>query len=149
MWCDSFDADLLKVVPGAAVALGDTEGLELSTYSNPTDGKINCPSEWSTEDGFTAFFWTNPDRKPPQVYYTTAPVTGCTFLEAVRDEWVHHAILNVNGTEIWRPPVRLFERLMYDVRGWTALGEGTRGDIRTEVIAGLTAAADRLRRAAR
>ena len=46
LWCDTFDADLLKVVPGAEEALGDTAAIELLTYSNPTNGKINCPAAW-------------------------------------------------------------------------------------------------------
>jgi hypothetical protein len=138
MWCDDFDADLLKVVPGAAEALGDTAAVRLLTYSRPTGGKINCPSSWN---GVGALFWTAPEHKPDACYYTDAPVTPCTFLEAVRDEWVHDSALVVNGALVWQAPVRLMERLMYDVRGWTVLTDGHRAEVRGHVLASLDAAA--------
>jgi hypothetical protein len=142
MWCDTFDADLLKVVPGAEDALGDTAGVRLLTYSTLTNGKINCPASWN---GAGAFFWTSPDHQPDRSWHTGKPVAGCTFLEAVRDEWVHCAALNVNGALVWQAPVRLMERLMYDVRGWTVLADAGRAEIRGWVLASLDAAARRLR----
>jgi hypothetical protein len=146
MWCDTFDADLLAVVPGAAEALGDTAGIHLRTYSHPTGGKINCPSAWNTyDDGLVAFFWTADEHRPDGSYYTDAPVAECTFLEAIRDEWVHSCAVSVNGVIIWRPPVRLMEQLMYDLRGWTIMPDALREDTRGNALRSLEGAANRLR----
>src|SRR5262245_25223285 len=131
MWCDSFDADLLKIVPGAMEALGDTAGIPLLTYSRLTGGKINCPSSWN---GTGALFWTGPEHRPPACYWTDAPVAECTFGEAVRDEWVHTSALVVNERLVWQPPWKLFDRLMYDVRGWTVLDDPEREETRRHVL---------------
>jgi hypothetical protein len=146
VWCDSFDADLLKVVPGAAEALGETAGLELTTFSRTTGGKINAPSCWHADAGLASFFWTGPQHKPGPFYYTNQPEAACTFLEAVRDEWVHSAVVVVDGWVVWCPPVRLMERLMYDLRGWTVLDGGEREKIRGDVLASLRSAAMRVAR---
>jgi len=74
MWCDTFDADLLAVVPGAAEALGPAAEVRLLTYSRLTNGRINHPSCWSTDEGFAAFFWTGARYRPPAGYVTDAPV---------------------------------------------------------------------------
>jgi len=145
LWCDTFDADLLKVVPGAEEALGDTAAIELLTYSNPTNGKINCPSAWHTDEGLVSFFWTDPAFRPPSGYVTSDPVVPCTFLEIIRDEWVHGQVVSVNRQIVWRPPERLMDRLMYDLRGWTVLSDADRAAIRGQVLAGLDLAARRFR----
>lgn len=147
MWCDTFDADLLAVVPGAAEALGETASIRLETYSLLAGGKINHPSCWSTGGGFTAFFWTAPGFRPAASFCTDAPVAECTFLEAVRDEWVHACTVAVNGVLVWLPPVRLMEKLMYDLRGWTVLPGDAREEIRGQVRDSLEQAAERTRRA--
>jgi hypothetical protein len=144
MWCDSFDADLLKVVPGAADALWPTGGIQLQTLSRLTDGAINCPSAWNTDHGLASFFWTAPEFRPAACFITNDPVSDCTFLEAVRDEWVHSCVVCVNGSVVWRPPVRLMMRLMYDLRGWTVLEDADREAIQSGVRRSLEAAAERL-----
>jgi hypothetical protein len=144
MWCDDFDADLLKVVPGAAEALGDAAHIRLETYSRLTDGKINHPSCWNTDGGFTAFFWTHPDHRPAGCWVTDERVVECTFLEVIRDEWVHSCTVDVNGHTVWRPPDRLMERLMSDLRGWTTLSDEDREAIRESVRRSLRAAAERV-----
>jgi hypothetical protein len=144
MWCDDFDADLLAVIPGAATALGESAGAALLTYSTLTGGKINSPSAWNTAAGLTAFFWTSPQHRPDACWATSDPVVPCTFMEAVRDEWVHSCAVSVNGLLVWRPPVRLMERLMYDLRGWTVLPGDEREQIRRDVLASLESAARRL-----
>jgi hypothetical protein len=146
VWCDTFDTDLLKVVPGALEALGDTAGAELRTHSHVTDGKINCPSAWNTYDGLAAFFWTDDRFRPDACYRTDEPVVPCTWLEAVRDEWVHGGVVIVNGQVVWRPPAGLMTRLMYDLRGWgTPLTDALRAETRGHVLASLDVAARRLR----
>lgn len=144
MWCDDFDADLLKVVPGAVEALGPAASVQLQTYSRLTDEKINHPSCWHTDAGIAAFFWTVPEGRPPAGYSTDDPPAECTFLEAVRDEWVHDCVICVNRHVVWQPPGRLMERLMYDVRGWTVLTEAQRTDACQSVLRSLEAAAQRL-----
>lgn len=147
LWCDNFDADLLTVVPGVDDALGDIADMQLWTHCRPTDGRINSPAAWHTDLGLTAFFSTDRDRPPaPAHYLTNDPLVRCTFLEAVRDEWIHSSVIVVDGLVVWEPPVRQFERLMYDVRGWQILPDGEREAVRGDVVASLLDAAERVRR---
>ena len=144
LWCETFDADLLAVVPGAAAALGHAGDVELHTYCDPTNGRINCPSSWWTDEGLAAFFST-PDRdpRPSPHYWTASPLVRCTFLEVVRDEWVHGAIVVVNDQIVWQPPARHMERLMWDMRGWgTPLDDGERIDLHEDVMQSLEEAAE-------
>lgn len=145
MWCDSFDADLLAVVPGAAEALRDTAGISLRTYSKLTDGQINHPSAWHTHEGLSAFFWTTGRGRPDRSYLTDAPLAKCTFLEAVRDEWIHNCLITVNRSLVWRPPSDLMTRLMYDVRGVIRLSDRERAGTWGQVLASLDLAARRFR----
>lgn len=147
LWCEGFDADLLAVVPGALDELGDTADVKLWTYSTPTNGKINCPASWWTDAGLASFFSTT-DRSPiPASFRTSDPLVDCTFLEAIRDEWVHQSLILVNGVLVWRPPARAMEQLMYDVRGWhrVKLTDDERDEIRDEVLTSLADAVFRLR----
>lgn len=142
MWCDRFDADLLKVVPGAAEALGPAGDTSLLTYCHQlTDGKINHPAVWH---GAGALFWTALRFQPDAVWATSAPVVECTFLEAIRDEWVHTCSINVNGCVVWEPMWKQFEALMYDVRRWKVLDSAERVTIQQEVRESLAEAARRL-----
>jgi hypothetical protein len=151
MWCDTFDADLLAVVPAATEALGDAAGLELLTHGHATDGKLNHPSVWNGDGGMLAFFWTpgceHLGRPGRLGYWTDEPVIGCTFTEAVRDAWSHTYVIVINNVPCWNPPWRPFERLMYDVRGWTVLPDSAREEIRESVCRSLRAAAERAHRA--
>ena len=145
MWCDTFDADLLSTVPGALEAVGPAAAVSLTTRSHVTDGKINSPSAWNTYEGLMAFFWTAPEHAPDFAYWRTdKPEVACTFAEVVRDEWVHDALVNVNGHIVWRPPVNLMMKLMYDVRGWAVLEDGKREAIQESVRRSLAAAGERL-----
>lgn len=147
LWCENFDADLLAVVPGAVEALGDAAGVELWTYSHVTNGRINHPAAWNTDHGLAAFFSTR-DRSPtPARYVTRDPLVECTFLEAVRDEWIHSCTIVVNGRVVWRPPIRAFEQLMFDVRDWKTLADEARQRIRRAVTDSLADAALQLRHA--
>lgn len=141
LWCDTFDADLLAVVPGAIAALGPAANLELWTYSNPTNGRINCPAAWHTDFGLAAFFSTR-DRSPtPAHSWTRDPLVECTFLEVVRDEWVHSQVVIVNNRVVWTPPADLMQDLMYDLRGWSPLHDDDRAERQSEVRRQLTKAA--------
>lgn len=144
MWCDTFDADLLKVVPSATETLGDAASIQLRTQSYLTGGKINCPSCWNTHDGLAAFFWTTEQFRLDASYLTDAPEAECTFGEAVRDEWVHGCLIVVNRQLIWRPRHRWMEQLMYDIRGWTVLEDAEREVIRQAVRDSLRTAAGKM-----
>lgn len=144
LWCDDFDADLPKVVPGALGALGSTAGVELLTYATPTNGKINCPASWWTDLGLTAFFSTGGPIVPAG-YVGGKEVVGCTFWEAVRDEWIHESVMVVDRKFVWKPPGGLMMRLMYDLRGWTVLTDEEQAETQEHVRQSLAAAASRLR----
>ncbi len=145
LWCDDFDTDLPKVVPDWLDFLGYAADIELRTYCHPTNGKINCPCAWWTDSGLTAFFATrNYGGIAPAGFWTDEPVVDCTFAEAVRDEWIHGQVVVVNGVIIWRPPNTLMERLMYDVRGWRALDDIERAEVKRHVRRSLAGAAERL-----
>jgi len=58
---------------------------------------------------------------------------------------VHSCVVVVNRHVVWRPPCRLMERLMYDVRGWTPLADEEREQVRGEVRESLRSAAECLR----
>lgn len=144
MWCEGFDGDLLNVVPGAIVALGDAAEAPLLVNARASNGKLNHPSVWN---GAGAFFWTpgRPEMGRPGGYSTDDPVVACTFGEAVRDCWSHTYLMNVNRQPVWQAKWKPFERLMYDARGWTALADAERVLIGQSVRDSLTAAANRLR----
>jgi hypothetical protein len=145
MWCDDFDADLLRVVPGAAEVLGTAAGIRLTTRAYVTDGTINHPLCWHTDQGIAAFFWTCDAGRSPAGYVTNDREIGCTFLEAVRDEWVHDCLIVVDRRLIWRPrPNRWMMPLMYDVRGWKVLDDSAREQIRQSVCDSLRTAAAKL-----
>ena len=67
-----------------------------------------------------------------------------TYSTLTGGKWVHSCAVSVNGLLVWRPPVRLMERLMYDLRGWTVLPGDEREQIRRDVLASLESAARRL-----
>ena len=145
MWCDDFDADLLAVVPGAVTALGPAAQLELHTYNHrPTNGKINCPAAWHTDFGLAAFFSTRDrDPVPAHFYVGGLELVACTFLEVVRDEWVHGQAVVVNGHVVWEPPSDVMYALMADLRGWTSLEAADLAAKQSQVRMSLTEAAAR------
>jgi hypothetical protein len=143
LWCDDFDADLAKLVPGARDVLGPMADVELRTHSKPTNGKINCPSAWWTDRGLTAFFATRGGPAPAG-YVTDDPIVSCTFWEAVRDEWCHDAAIVVDGRFVWKSPGHLMVALMYDVRGWHTLTTEAKAEAITGVWKSLGKARARL-----
>lgn len=149
MWCDGFDCDLPTVVPGSREALGDTAEQKLFTYSMPTDGKINCPSAWNEVEGLVSYFGFK-DPSTPRGRTPTASVMECTFLEAVRDLWIHQHLLYVEGVQVWNPSMestigQAFEVLMYHTRRWVPVPQVDVERYQKIVLFSLTEAADRLR----
>lgn len=122
MWCDSFDADLPKVVPAAREALGPIGDLELATHASVTNGMMSHPSVWNTARGCAAIFWRPGHYAKPSHYWTDAPVVDLTLWEALRDAWVHTYVVHVENVPVFDAYSlsKQFEALMWDVRGWQA-----------------------------
>ena len=121
MWCDDFDMDLPKVVPGARAVFGELGDVILWTHSTTTHGVINCPSGWHDQEGIVSFFGFRDPAKPAS-YWTNAPVVQCTVWEAIRDLWVHNHVLILEGQAVWNAYsiVENFETIMMAVRRWGA-----------------------------
>ena len=139
-WSDDFDADLLKVVPRAADILAPVADVPLWTYGKTdANGQLVHPSVWNGYRSMLAFFSSSAeqDPRPSDHYYVGNDLLiRCTFEQAVRDCWVHSYALIVNGRVILDTThqfYELFSPLMYDVRGWTELGEQQRRSIRRRV----------------
>lgn len=149
LWCHDFDADLPNVVPNALALLEPAAHITLRTHATPTNGRINCPSAWWTDHGLTSFFSTSEWGSPvPAGYWTDKPLVECSWEEVVRDEWIHGQTVVVNGQVVWKPPERLMEQLMFDLRGWMTLADEERAAIQDNVRASLLAATARLLAAA-
>ena len=153
-WSDDFDADLLKLVPGVREQLGEDAGIVLRTFcGHPTHGRINLPCSWNSHSGLTALFFlseppvTQRDGKwvtLPGGYTTDAEIVECTWLEVLRDEWVHGCNVSVEGVQLLSGDSfgGLCMRLMYDARGWQALSDALRAELHRsalQMIAGATA----------
>jgi len=124
-WSDDFDMDLLKVVPNVIKDLGKYADRKLWTVGHLTAGRLNHPTVWNTHG---AFVWL----KEPVLLrdehgwfnvlgcVSNEPIVECTWLELLRDQWPHHYpfVLLPKGVRFPEPPMRHFERLMYDLRGW-------------------------------
>lgn len=114
-WSDSFDMDLLNVLPDLPDDLGQAANLPLWTHGGETRGRLNHPAVW----GVYAYFGTDDTgRWKPDTFTTSQPVIACTWLEALRDAWPHTYIIAVNRRTIWDAH-RLwptFQKLMYDAR---------------------------------
>jgi hypothetical protein len=96
-WSDDFDLDLLRVLPEIETAIGRTGEIVLHTHdtlAHPLTRRITHPVCWNTPRGPAAFFGF-ADAATPSAYVTDAPLVDCTFLEAVRDCWVHGYLMVV------------------------------------------------------
>ena len=128
LWCENFDLDLPKVIPGALVALGDTADQVLFTHAAVTNGRINLPAAWNENDGMASYFGFKSPANPPG-HYTERPVVECTFWEALRDLWIHQHLLMVEGVLVWNATFnssvgQAFEVLMYKMRNWRPVPDG-------------------------
>lgn len=122
MWCDDFDMDLPKVIPGAREIFGELGDVVLWTHSKTTHGTINHPSAWNGPDGGAiSFFGFNTPSKPAH-YWTDAPAVQCTVWEAFRDLWSHSLVMILEGQAVWDAYAlsHNFDTIMASVRGWGA-----------------------------
>lgn len=147
-WSDDLDADLLKVVPGAADILGRVTA-PLWTFGGTSHGRLNHPSVWGGQHGYEAYFGTDDTGSwKPGGYTPSHPLVACTWAEAARDAWVHTYVIVVGFVPIWNA-ARLggaFMKLMADTRGHPRLPDGRADQLRGEVLASLTAATADLQR---
>lgn len=118
-WSDSFDMDLLKVIPNAREIIAPVADLELTTTGHLTHGRLNHPCVWNHDLGLVAFFGFGDPRRP-EVFVTSAPVVRCTAMEAFRDAWAHSYVMLVEGRPIWDAGALWsgFQDIMWDLRGW-------------------------------
>jgi hypothetical protein len=77
--------------------------------------------------GLTAFFGLRQHATRPSAYRTDAPLVSCTFLEALRDAWVHSYVLLVERRPVFTSNhiQREFDALMWHVRGNTVLDDAS------------------------
>jgi len=141
-WSDDFDMDLLKVIPDVEQMLGELADVELYTHGKTTNGRLNHPSVWNSYHAMIAFFGFEDPGKP-EAYHTSDLVVRCTFLEALRDAWVHSYEIFVEGISIWnafalKPE---FDRLMYHIRSWRSLHESEATVIRQRVLKSIASTA--------
>lgn len=165
-WSDDFDMDLLKVFPDVANWCHVIADRKLWTHSRPTGGRINCPSSWNTHDGLTAFFWTRPPLHAIKSivhgdsrdwfrfgggYTTDAPLLECTWLEVLRDEWVHQQVVNVDGRVVWRPEHLWpdFSAVMWFVRDRTKVRDASVEQVQSALKEATPEIAERLLRCRR
>ncbi|WP_411033801.1 hypothetical protein [Shinella sp. BYT-45] len=120
MWCDDFDMDLPKVVPGAREAVGEAGGIVLFTYGHTTHGTLNLPCMWNSCEGGTLAFFGFSSPAAPRGFTTSSPVVECTGWEMFRDLWVHGTAAYVERFLVWKSEElnRDFENIMWNLRGW-------------------------------
>lgn len=145
MWCDDFDMDLPKVIPGAREAVGELGDILLWTSGRPdANGVLNHPSVWNHDDGMIAFFGFREVNKPEG--YVGDGYVRCTVWEALRDAWSHHYIMLVERRAIWDTGAlwKDFEHIMWCERGWGDLTPRQADDARSQVLSSLRQAVERL-----
>ena len=124
-WSDDFDMDLLKVFPDFAAELGETADVTVWTLGHTTFGRLNHPSVWNTHG---AYLWLEkPDLERDAKGWvsvggcvTDNPLVECTWLEWLRDCWVHDfnfVMLPMGGLVQCHRSVD-FQKIMYRMRGW-------------------------------
>lgn len=148
-WADTFDGDLLKLVPGVEAALGDAARIPLWTHcAHPTQGRINLPNVWNQDAGLCAFFALDANTPGQPAYcITSGPRLECTWLEVLRDVWSHNFGVVAGGTLVLEPDGFAHElALLYDVRGWTLLDATTRATYQQRSLDTVRAATQALQR---
>jgi hypothetical protein len=137
MWCDDFDADLLKVIPYAAQILAPARDIKLVTRGGTTDGMLNHPACWNGYNGPVAFFGTvgMPESEwRPESNVTSEKIVECTAEEALRDWWPHGFLMNVNHVAVTptnKEYNSVFGAILSHTRGWQ---KQTDGDIQTLIF---------------
>lgn len=130
-WADGFDMDLLELYPDLVEKwIGATSEVSLWTVGTTTHGRLDHPCCWNTPSGLAAFFWLSEPaiarRKDGWFtlkggFTSQEPLVEATWLEAMRDCWLHHFAMVMAGTGhiVWSTIGEWprFEAIMRAVRG--------------------------------
>jgi hypothetical protein len=124
-WSDDFDLDLLKIFPELENQLNGMAGTKLWTVGHETYGRLNHPNIWNSHG---AYVWSERPLLPRDekgwfkigACVGNEPVIECTWLEILRDSWVHGYgfILLPSGVYFPAADRNLFDQIMYHHRGW-------------------------------
>lgn len=121
MWCDSFDMDLPRVIPGVTPLLDRARQVRLWTYGGLTLGKLNCPSAWNNHCGtLDMFFGTHSYGFKPPRYQTSQGLFRVSGDEMIRDLWSHSGRVFVDRRFFYDFDTLRPDRqtIMSDLRGW-------------------------------
>lgn len=144
-WADDFDMDLLRVLPDLPQLVGDLGAVNLYTYGG------THPAVRSNQRGeMDAFFGTNRDAES---WMPAACVSGhqelveCTWLEVLRDVWVHQCHVHVDMELVWNTNrlARLFNDLMFGRRGHRPISGAMSSGMETVLRGEVVVATERLR----
>lgn len=134
-WSDEFDLDLLKLFPELEAELGELGKMTLWTVGKSTDGRLNHPAVWNSHGAFVWLRKPNLERDAGAWFnvmgcVSDAPEIECTWLELLRDQWVHgYGFLLVDrgaSRHFAAPNPVMFQRLLYHVRGWKLDGSAAK-----------------------
>lgn len=124
-WSDDFDMDLLKVFANAEELIGATADVKLRTLGHERNGSLIHPSVWNSHGAFLWLGAPYPARDANgwvhyQGHVTDSPEVECTWLEWLRDNWVHGYswILQPSGEYFQSRWCECFDSIMYHRRGW-------------------------------
>jgi len=148
-WADDFDLDLLSLWPGLESEgwLAAAANKTVWTYGNLTHRRLNHPAVWNMAHGSTAIFWRSRpadirDRhgwvKLDWGQVTNSYLVEATWLEVLRDQWVHDYQIVLDGSMLFGSldhQAHLRDRIMGHVRGYSLLEPGEYGEIRERAIA--------------
>jgi hypothetical protein len=154
MWCDDFDMDLPKIMPGAMDMIARVAPIPLYTTGNKgKDGRLDHPSCWNTDFGFEAFFRFCPEHPMPAGFCDGGrPVVECTFSEAIRDAWIHDYAIGLLWPRALRGKMQhqviwdgmrympYFQVIMGHIRGWHPATEEELATARRIVVWSLSSA---------
>ena len=142
-WADTFDMDLLALWPDLPAHLGPVARQTLWTHGHATHGRLNMPTVWNGYGRLEAYFGPASDLTgKPDSHWTDAPAVECTWLEVLRDWWVHGYAVII-AERVFLKPVDyngLFYPIMADLRGWKTLTDDRRDKLRGHALSIITAA---------
>lgn len=124
-WGDDFDMDLLKIFPNLPQMISAPDR-ELWTVGSHKDGSLLHPTVWNSHG---AYLWTeNPTiLRDEHGWFNVhgcvadSEVVQCTWLEWLRDAWVHSYgwLMLPSLVPVPAAPRDAFNVIMYDLRKWT------------------------------
>lgn len=138
-YSESFDFDLLKLVPQAEEILRPIAEIELVTVGYLSDAhEFAGASVWNGDRGFIAVFGfaDSPSFQwKPEAYEPGYPLVYCTALEMFCDAWAKGYTAYVNRAKIWSgyKYSGALQRLMYQARGYAPLSNQVAEELRNTI----------------